>query len=227
MLFSGIPFLYYFLPVVLLLYFIAPKCLKNTVLLIASLFFYAWGEPVWVTLLIFSATIDYFHGLIIEKHRNDIGAKLALISSLVLNLGLLGIFKYSGFFVENINAVTGLALPVPEFALPIGISFYTFQTLSYTIDVYKGNVEPQHNYMKFFMYVSLYTQLVAGPIVRYADVALEVNNRQENLEDIWSGTARFLVGLTKKVFIFFVIIYETLIAYRNIEFILNTFWKFI
>ena len=150
MVFANLFFLYLFLPVNLLLYFgTKNRAFRNAVLIFFSLFFYAWGEPVWVTLLIFSATIDYFHGRIIEKHRNDIGAKLALISSLVLNLGLLGIFKYSGFFVENINAVTGLALPVPDFALPIGISFYTFQTLSYTIDVYKGNVEPQHNYMGF------------------------------------------------------------------------------
>ena len=202
MVFANLFFLYLFLPVNLILYFSTKnRAFRNAVLIFFSLFFYAWGEPVWVTLLIFSATIDYFHGLIIEKYRGKTGAKLALISSLVLNLGLLAIFKYSGFFVENFNFITGLDLPVPAFSLPIGISFYTFQTLSYTIDVYKGNVEPQHNYMKFFMYVSLYTQLVAGPIVRYADVAVEVNNRKENLEDIWSGTARFLVGLTKKVFI--------------------------
>ena len=202
MVFANLFFLCVFLPLNLILYFSTKnRAFRNAVLIFFSLFFYAWGEPVWVTLLIFSATIDYFHGLIIEKHRNDIGAKLALISSLVLNLGLLGIFKYSGFFVENISLITGLELPVPKFSLPIGISFYTFQTLSYTIDVYRGSVKAQKSYMKFFMYVSLYTQLVAGPIVRYSDVALEVDNRQENLEDIWSGTARFLVGLTKKVFI--------------------------
>ena len=202
MVFANLVFLYVFLPLNIILYFCTKnRAFRNAVLIIFSLAFYAWGEPIWVTLLIFSATIDYFHGLIIEKNRGKIGAKLALISSLVLNLGLLGIFKYSGFFVENINLLFGTAFPVPAFSLPIGISFYTFQTLSYTIDVYRGNVKAQHSYMKFFMYVSLYSQLVAGPIVRYADVAAEVDNRRETLSDIYSGTARFLVGLTKKVFI--------------------------
>lgn len=202
MVFANLFFLYCFLPLNLILYFSTRnRAFRNAVLIVFSLIFYAWGEPVWVTLLIFSATIDYFHGLIIERHRGQIGAKLALISSLVLNLGLLGIFKYSGFFVENINLLLGTEIPVPGFSLPIGISFYTFQTLSYTIDVYRGDVEPQHNYMKYFMYVSLFTQLVAGPIVRYADVAREVNDRQETLEDITSGAGRFLIGLTKKVFI--------------------------
>lgn len=200
MVFANLFFLYCFLPINLILYFTTKnRAFRNAILILFSLFFYAWGEPVWITLLIFSATIDYFHGLIIEKHRNDIGAKLALISSLVLNLGLLGIFKYSGFLTENVNMLWGLSLPVPQFELPIGISFYTFQTLSYTIDVYKGEVSPQHDYMKYFMYVSLFTQLVAGPIVRYADVAREVNDRNETLEDIVSGTGRFLLGLTKKV----------------------------
>lgn len=202
MVFANLFFLYVFLPLNLILYFSTKnRTFRNAVLIFFSLFFYAWGEPVWITLLIFSATIDYFHGLLIEKYRGKIGQKLALISSLVLNLGLLGIFKYSGFFVENINAVTGLELPVPAFALPIGISFYTFQTLSYTIDVYRGQVDAQHSYMKYFMYVSLYAQLVAGPIVRYIDVAKEVCDRKETLDDIYAGTTRFLVGLTKKVFV--------------------------
>ena len=167
MVFSNLFFLYLFLPLNLILYFVTKnRGFRNAVLILFSLAFYAWGEPIWVTLLIFSATIDYFHGLIIEKNRGKIGAKLALISSLVLNLGLLGIFKYSGFFVENLNFITGLNFPVPSFALPIGISFYTFQTLSYTIDCYRGEVEAQHSYMKFLMYVSLYTQLVAGQIGR-------------------------------------------------------------
>ncbi len=202
MVFSSLLFLYAFLPLNLVLYFLTKKReIRNAVLILFSLIFYSWGEPVWVTLLIFSATIDYFHGLIIERHRHDIGAKLAVLSSLILNLSLLGIFKYSGFIVENINALAGLSLPVPSFSLPIGISFYTFQTISYVIDVYRGQVEPQHNYAKFFMYVSLYSQLVAGPIVRYADVAREVNYREENLHDVSAGISRFLIGLTKKVLI--------------------------
>jgi len=202
MVFSSLLFLYAFLPLNLVLYFLTKKReIRNAVLILFSLIFYSWGEPVWVTLLIFSATIDYFHGLIIERHRHDIGAKLAVLSSLILNLSLLGVFKYSGFIVENINALAGLSLPVPSFSLPIGISFYTFQTISYVIDVYRGQVEPQHNYAKFFMYVSLYSQLVAGPIVRYADVAREVNYREENLHDVSAGISRFLIGLTKKVLI--------------------------
>jgi len=202
MVFASLFFLYAFLPANLILYFMTKnRAIRNAVLILFSLFFYAWGEPVWVTLLIFSATIDYIHGLIIEKYPGGIQAKLAVVSSLVLNLGLLGVFKYSGFIVENINALCGTTFNVPSFALPIGISFYTFQTISYTIDVYWGKVKAQHNYAKFFMYVSLYSQLVAGPIVRYADVAREVDFRQETAKDISAGITRFLVGLTKKVFI--------------------------
>ncbi len=202
MVFSSLLFLYAFIPLNLILYFLTKKReIRNAVLILFSLIFYSWGEPVWVTLLIFSATIDYFHGLIAEKYRGRLGAKLALASSLILNLSLLGAFKYSGFIVENINALAGLSLPVPSFSLPIGISFYTFQTISYVIDVYRGDVKPQHDYAKFFMYVSLYSQLVAGPIVRYADVAKEVDYREENLHDISAGISRFLVGLTKKVLI--------------------------
>ena len=125
---------------------------RNGVLIVFSLFFYAWGEPVWVTLLIFSATIDYFHGRICERYAGHWQAKAALVSSLVLNLGLLGVFKYSGMLVESVNSLTGLSLPVPAFSLPIGISFYTFQTISYVIDVYRGQARAQRSYWRFFMY---------------------------------------------------------------------------
>ncbi len=202
MVFSSLLFLYAFLPLNLILYFMTKnRNFRNAVLILFSLIFYSWGEPIWVMLLIYSAMIDYFHGLIAEKYRGRLGAKLAVLSSLVLNLSLLGAFKYSGFLAENINAITGLSLPVPSFSLPIGISFYTFQTISYVIDVYRGDVKPQRDIGKFFMYVSLYSQLVAGPIVRYADVAKEVDYRQETLHDVSAGISRFLIGLTKKVLI--------------------------
>ena len=202
MVFANLFFLYLFLPVNLILYFSTKnRVFRNAVLIFFSLFFYAWGEPVWVTLLIFSATIDYFHGLIIEKNRGKIGAKLALISSLVLNLGLLGIFKYSGFFVENINFLTGLDLPVPEFALPIGISFYTFQILSYNVDVYRGDVPAQRNPINLAAYIALFPQLIAGPIVRYSHIEKELQHRTHSFEKCAEGVRRFVLGLSKKILI--------------------------
>jgi alginate O-acetyltransferase complex protein AlgI len=130
-----------------------------------SFVFYAWGEPVWISLLIFFATIDYVYGLLLEKYRGTVWEKLPLISSLVLNLSLLGVFKYASFLVDNLNTITGLSLNVSTFSLPIGISFYTFQTISYVIDVYRGKIKAQESFLKFMMFVSLYHQLVAGPIV--------------------------------------------------------------
>jgi len=202
MVFSSLYFLYLFLPLCLFFYFIGRKLqYRNSVLILFSLLFYAWGEPIWVSLLIFSASIDYIHGKVIETYRGHIGAKLALISSLVLNLGLLGVFKYAGFLMENVNLLTGLSLPTPHFGLPIGISFYTFQTLSYTIDVYRERVPVQHSFRNFFMYVSLFPQLVAGPIVRYADIMEEIEDRHTSLEDFSYGITRFCAGLGKKVLI--------------------------
>ena len=202
MVFADLTFLYLFLPLNLLLYFAVPYSgWRNAVLTIFSLVFYAWGEPVWITLLIFSATIDYFHGWFIEKYPNTIVPKLMLISSLVLNLGLLGVFKYSGFFVDTFNAITGLSLQAPGFSLPIGISFYTFQTISYTVDVYRGKIPAQHSYSKFLMYVSMYPQLVAGPIVRYQSVMEEVEDRKISFENFSSGVSRFCIGLLKKVYV--------------------------
>ena len=202
MVFSNLIFLYLFLPANILLYYITRNpAWRNGVLILFSLFFYAWGEPVWVTLLIFSATIDYFHGRICEAYAGRWQAKAALASSLILNLGLLGIFKYSGMLGESFNAVTGLSLPVPAFSLPIGISFYTFQTISYVIDVYRGQTEAQRSYWRFFMYVSMYPQLVAGPIVRYKDVAEQIDQRQTTRQDFVQGISRFCTGLAKKVLI--------------------------
>lgn len=202
MVFADLIFLFIFLPVNLLLYYQTDnRRFRNMILIAFSMFFYAWGEPIWVALLIFSATIDYIHGLIIERHRGQLQAKLAVVSSLVLNLGILAIFKYTPFLCENLNAIFGLNLPIPRIALPIGISFYTFQTISYTVDAYRGKVEIQHSFWDFLMYVSLYFQLVAGPIVRYADVSEEISNRKENIADISNGMTRFCIGLSKKVLV--------------------------
>ena len=202
MVFSDLFFLYCFLPICLLVYkFSGSLKARNLVLLVFSLLFYAWGEPVWVLILVFSGTIDYYHGLYIDKHRGKPQAKLALASSLILNLGILVLFKYSGFIAENINALFRIHLPVPKFTLPIGISFYTFQTLSYTIDCYWGKVKVQRRYTDFLMYVSLFPQLVAGPIVRYATIEKEISDRKTTVDDLADGCARIILGLSKKVII--------------------------
>ncbi len=202
MIFADLFFLYIFLPLCLIMYFICKNLAwRNLVLIVFSLVFYAWGEPICVLLLIFSATVDYVNGRVIDKYRGKIGAKLGLAASLIINLGLLVVFKYSGFIVENINYATGLDLPVPDIALPIGISFYTFQTISYTIDCYWGKVKVQKSFMRFLMYVSLFPQLVAGPIVRYATVENEINFRRTSLADVSEGISRICVGLAKKVLI--------------------------
>lgn len=203
MVFSNLFFIYLFLPLNLILYYAVPnKTWKNVVLLLFSLFFYSWGEPVWVFLLMLTAFLDYTWAKCIE-YFNLTGQqrrkKMALIASLVFDLGMLGVFKYSGFVVENIDLLTGLSLPVPKIALPIGISFYTFQTISYVLDVYRGQVAAQKRYYKYLMYLSSYHQLVAGPIVRYSDVAAEIENRTVSAQDFSEGITRFCLGLTKKV----------------------------
>ncbi len=198
MLFSSIPFLYYFLPAVLILYFIAPWKLKNAVLLVSSLIFYGWGEPKLLLLMIFTIALFYVCGLVIER-AGEGWKKFWLCVSAVISLGLLGLFKYADFFIGSINAVTGLSLPFLRLALPVGISFYTFQCLSYTIDVYRGNVPAQKDPVAFGAYVSLFPQLIAGPIVRYVDVARELQARKTTWEDAFLGARRFLAGLAKKV----------------------------
>ncbi|MDP3057979.1 MAG: MBOAT family O-acyltransferase, partial [bacterium] len=172
---------------------------RNVVLVLFSLAFYAWGEPVWVSILIFSACIDYFHGLVAENYRGQWQAKAALVSSIVVNLSLLGFFKYSGFVVENINLVFGTNMAFREFGLPIGISFYSFQTISYVIDVYRGEVKAQRSVLKLLLFVSLFHQLVAGPIVRYKDIAAEIEYRSIRWDSFSEGLRRFAVGLGKKV----------------------------
>lgn len=197
MLFSSIDFLYYFLPVVVGIYFFLPQKTRNGWLLLASLFFYGWGEPKYLLLMLGSITGSYLLGLAMGtgKHR-----RVWLTAAVVLNLGLLAVFKYADFAVENLNAL-GLSLPLPRLALPIGISFYTFQTLSYLIDVYRGWAEPQRNFIDFGCYVALFPQLIAGPIVRYTDIASQLKSRQTTLDDFLLGLQRFLMGLGKKILI--------------------------
>ena len=199
MLFSSIPFLYYFLPLVLLFYFAVPKALKNTVLLLFSLAFYAWGEPMYVFLMIATVGVNYLLGLLIEKFRGKMLSKIFVILSVALSLGVLGYFKYADFFIENFNAVTGLSVKLLGIALPIGISFYTFQILSYTVDVYRGDVRAQKNPITLGAYISLFPQLIAGPIVRYSDVEKQLNERTHSFDKFSSGVRRFIFGLSKKI----------------------------
>ena len=200
MLFSSIPFAYYFLPAVLVLYFLVPFRFKNAVLLAFSLVFYGWGEPVYLILMTLSILMGWVFGLLIGKYRGTKRAKLFLTASVVTSLGLLGWFKYADFAVENLNAL-GLNLALPRVALPIGISFYTFQILSYTIDVYRGNADRQKSLVNFGAYVSMFPQLIAGPIVRYADVARQLESREHSVEKASLGVRRFVIGLAKKVLI--------------------------
>ena len=202
MLFSSIPFLYWFLPCVVLLYFAAPRGLKNTVLLLSSLFFYGWGEPVYVLWMLLAIVMAYLSGLLIERFRSTLRlARIFLVLSVSFSLAMLGYFKYADFFIRNFNAVTGLSVPLLKIALPIGISFYTFQILSYTVDVYRGAVFAQKNFIDLAAYVALFPQLIAGPIVRYADVAAQLKERRHTPEKTALGMRRFLLGLGKKVLI--------------------------
>lgn len=201
MLFSSISFLYFFLPAVLILYFAAPKKLKNTVLFVSGLVFYAWGEPKYVVIMLLSVFAGYVFGLLIEKFRGKRISKLFLILSVAVDLGLLVYFKYADFFIENFNAVTGLSVPLLNIALPIGISFYTFQILSYTVDVYRGDVAAQKNPINLGAYIAMFPQLIAGPIVRYSDVERELRSRKHTLEGIYGGILRFCVGFGKKILI--------------------------
>jgi len=199
MVFSSIPFLYYFLPVVLFLYFLAPKPLKNCVLLISSLFFYAWGEPRYVFLMLLTVGLGYVFGLLIEVFRGKGLAKLFLAFSVVSSLTFLGYFKYADFFIQNFNAVTGLSVPLLKLTLPIGISFYTFQILSYTIDVYRGTAKAQRNPINLATYIALFPQLIAGPIVRYTDIETQLTSRTHSFEKTYDGIRRFIIGLSKKI----------------------------
>lgn len=198
MLFSSIPFLYYFLPPVLALYFFAPKKWKNTVLLLASLIFYGWGEPKYVLLMLVSVLLSYLFGLLIERFRTTPAAKAVCILSVAVSLSFLLYFKYTDFFIESFNAVTGQSIPLLKIALPIGISFYTFQIISYTIDVYRG-VPAQKSYIRLAAYISMFPQLIAGPIVRYSDIAAQLEERSFSVSAAAAGIRRFILGLSKKI----------------------------
>ncbi len=201
MVFSSIPFLFYYLPAALLLYLISPKKLKNTTLLFVSLFFYGWGEPKYVFLMAATIAVNYIAGILIEKFKGKVLSKISFAFACIFSVGMLGYFKYADFFIENINAVTGLSVPLLNIALPIGISFYTFQILSYTIDVWRGNVSAQKNPVSLGAYVTLFPQLIAGPIVRYSDVEVELKERTYSFEKISLGIRRFILGLSKKILI--------------------------
>ncbi len=201
MLFSSATFLYIFLPVVFFLYFVCPRRFRNGLLLAASLFFYFCGEPVYVLLLVFSSVSDWLHSLYIESHRGTRGAKIALVSSIVINLGMLGFFKYTDFIIRTVNGLLKTDIPLVGVPLPIGISFFTFQTMSYTIDVYRGNAHAQKNLATFATFVCLFPQLIAGPIVRYTDIAGELEHRESRVENVAMGIRRFAFGMGKKVLI--------------------------
>ena len=201
MVFASLTFLYLFLPLALALYFVCRGTpARNLVLVGISFAFYAWGEPVWVALLFASAAGDYVHGLLIERTRGSRWmARAVLVSCLVLNLGLLIAFKYAGFLAGTVNTVLGTELAAPSVTMPVGISFYTFQTISYVVDVYRGQVRAQRSFTAFLMFVSLFPQLVAGPIVRYAEIERELRERRTTLRNLSDGISRFAVGLFKKV----------------------------
>ncbi|HEX4876331.1 MAG TPA: hypothetical protein VFV31_06635, partial [Chitinophagaceae bacterium] len=175
MVFASLIFLFLFLPLNLILYYSSKNAnWRNWVLIIFSLFFYGWGEPIWISLLILSSMVDWANALFIEKHKGTKWAKVGVVVTLILNLGLLATFKYDVFLVNQVNGLLGTSFTAPGYALPIGISFYTFHTISYVVDVYRGDIKAQRNFPNFLMYVSLYSSLVAGPIIRYAHVATEI-----------------------------------------------------
>ncbi len=200
MVFSSLPFLFFYLPVVLAVYKLSPLKTRNFFLLLASLFFYGWGEPVYILIMLASIAVDYTHGMLVERWRdNDRKARAAVASSVFFNLAILVFFKYWDFIAVNVNTITGLQLPVLGLPLPIGISFYTFQTMSYTIDVYRKAAPVQRNVVTFGTYVTLFPQLIAGPIIQYKTVAEQLISRREGMEKFVSGVTRFSVGLAKKV----------------------------
>ena len=201
MIFSSISFIYYFLPIVLVFYFIAPKKIKNFVLLVASLLFYFYGEPIYIFLMVGTILVTYIFGLLLDKFKKTKYQKIILVIGVVIILSSLLLFKYSDFLITNINSLFKSNISLLNLALPLGISFYTFQVLSYLIDVYKGKVECQKNFINLATYVCLFPQLIAGPIVRYKDVNDELLNRKSSIHDIAYGFKRFIIGLAKKVII--------------------------
>ncbi len=205
MVFSGIPFLYYFLPCVLLAYFVVPKFCRNFVLMLFSLLFYAWGEPVYVFLMLASILLGYVTGLLLEKSMQKgwriVTPGRTLAGSVFVFVGVFVFFKYTDFFISNINGLTGSDIPLLKIALPIGISFYTFQIVSYLVDVYRGEVPAQKNFISLAAYISMFPQLIAGPIVRYKDVSAQLKERRTTWEMAEAGITRFIIGLSKKILI--------------------------
>ncbi len=201
MLFSGITFLYYFLPAFLLVYFITPGKLKNLVLVLASLIFYGWGEPVYVILMTGIVCMGYVAGILIERYRGKMIGKIAYISALFLCLAVLAFFKYADFFIYNLGKISGITFKILGIALPVGISFYVFQLISYVIDVKREDVKAQKNIINMFAYVSMFPQLIAGPIVRYKDIEGELEGRKHTFKQIRTGIVRFTIGLGKKILI--------------------------
>ena len=199
MVFSSVIFLFRFLPLFFLLYFLVPGRGKNVILFLGSLFFYAWGEPVYVLLMLFSTVVDYTNGQLIWKYRGKKQAKFFLVASICINLFILCFFKYADFLIQSVNGLTKASLPLLNLPLPIGISFYTFQTMSYTIDVYRGDTKVQRNILDFGVYVTMFPQLIAGPIVKYRSVEESIHRRKMDIFQISRGTKRFVIGLAKKV----------------------------
>ena len=202
MVFSSLVFIFLFFIGVMLIYYAVPKKLKNLVIFLSGVVFYAWGEPLYILVMLGSTLIDYFAGLLIWKFdKNIVVKRICLVVSLLMNLGLLGIFKYGGFVIDNVNNIFATTFDNPNLPLPIGISFFTFQSMSYTIDMYLGKIKVQKNPITFGAFVNLFPQLVAGPIVRYDDIAAELDDRKIDLDCIYSGIIRFITGMGKKVLI--------------------------
>lgn len=202
MLFSSLTFIFIYLPIVLILYFFTPRKYKNILLLVVSLLFYSWGEPKYIIIMIFSIVINYIFGIIMDKNKEKTtNKKIVLIISIIFNIGLLVLFKYANFIIGNINNIFNISIDKLNIIMPIGISFYTFQILSYVVDVYRKKVEVQKNILTLGAYIALFPQLIAGPIVRYETVEKELSERKHTLQNFIDGSKRFIIGIGKKVII--------------------------
>lgn len=200
MVFSSLIFIFIFLPLVLISYYVAPKRLRNTIILLASLIFYAWGEPIYIVLIIISILINYLGALLIRVHiNNKEKSKFIFITILLIDISILFFFKYYGFAIESLGSIIGLDLKVKTISLPLGISFYTFQQISYISDIYMKKAKPQRNLIDFAAYITMFPQLVAGPIVKYTDIYKQLSNRKESINKFGKGVQRFIIGLGKKV----------------------------
>ncbi|CEN78264.1 alginate O-acetylation protein [[Clostridium] sordellii] len=199
MVFSSLVFLFVFLPLIIFLYYISKDKYKNYLILVASLFFYAWGEPIYIVIMLVSIAVNFILGKKVCKENIGSNRNIWLAMSIVFNISMLGVFKYTGFFIENINRILKNNITDPGIALPLGISFFTFQAMSYVIDVYRDDAKVQKNLLHLALYISLFPQLVAGPIVRYQTVADQIENRKHTMQKFENGVSRFIIGLSKKV----------------------------